>query len=149
MEKGLTALYQDNIRLWARKVRNDRRLAHADVSINRSSPVCGSRLTLDFAFETDRIADLGWMTRACILGMASTAIFVHAATGLTLGEIGTVGDQLRGLLAGEDVTFDDRWEALLLFCAARDFPSRHASIMLPFAIAAEARRQTPRFGSHP
>jgi NifU-like protein involved in Fe-S cluster formation len=138
METAVTALYQDGIRLWARKVRNDRRLPRPDWTIAKTSRVCGSRLTLDLTFENDRIAHIGWMARACTLGMASTAIFVEAAPGLTLAEIEAVGQKLRRLLDGEDVTFDARWEALALFQAARHFPSRHGSIMLPFAVAAEA-----------
>lgn len=136
----VTALYQDAIRLWARKVRNDRRLAHPDVTISKTSAVCGSRLMLDLAFAADQIVDVGWMTRACLLGMASTAIFVHAAKGQSCAEIESAGHQLRRLLHGEDVTFDAHWEALALFRVAKDFPTRHASILLAFEIGAEAHR---------
>jgi hypothetical protein len=70
--------------------------------------------------------------------MASTAIFVEAAPGLTLAEIEPVGQLLSRLLQGEDMDFAPRWDALEIFRAARPFSGRHGSIQLPFVIAKEA-----------
>jgi len=133
----LRALYQEKVRLWAAKVRNDRRLVHPDMTIDRTSPVCGSSLTLDFICNSGRVAQLGWRARACTLGMASTACFVALAPGRELADILEAGAQLARLLEGEDSAFHDGWSELEMFRAARGYPSRHGSILLPFAIARE------------
>jgi NifU-like protein involved in Fe-S cluster formation len=140
MAGDLAALYQQQVRSWARKVRNDHRLARPVLTITRASPTCGSSLTLDLICADGRITEVGWRARACTLGMASTGVFVTVAPGMALEEILRVGLDLERLLDRHDVSFDDRWSDLEMFQAARSFPSRHSSILLPFAIAAEAAR---------
>lgn len=142
MDADLASLYRDHVRMWARKVHKDRRLAKPDVTLARTSRACGSRLTLDLIFKNDHLFDIGWMARTCTLGMASTAVFVASAPGLSLEEIQAVGCELSRLLEGNDMRFDARWKALTMFCAARDFPGRHSSILLPFAINADAKELT-------
>lgn len=134
----LTALYQSDLRDWAAQVRKDTRLVPAGVSITRNSRTCGSSVTLDIRRDEDRILELGWRTRACTLGMASTAIVVRNASGRSFAEIAQAADTLRRLLRGDDVSFSRQWEDLAKFTAARNFPARHNSIMLPFEALAEA-----------
>lgn len=136
----LAALYQRELRDWAAQVRNDKRLASPKASVTRNSRTCGSSVTLDIQHDGDRILELGWRTRACTLGMASTAIVVRNALGLSFPDVAEAGGMLRRVLAGEDVSFPKRWENLASFTAARNFPSRHTSIMLPFEALAEASR---------
>lgn len=137
-EGGLDSLYQARVRDWARKVRNDARLVPADLTVSRTSPLCGSTLALDIRHEENVVTALGYRARACTLGMASTAVVVAKAPGRRLAEIGEAGAQLAALLAGENVVFTDHWEELGMFTAARAFPTRHGSIMLPFDALAEA-----------
>lgn len=138
-DQDLAALYQPRIRELASRVRNDKRLELPDVTVTCRSPVCGSTLTLDVSYSGETISELGWRSRACTLGMASTAIFVKAAIEQSADQIAQAGKALEQLLAGcADITFDERWSSLSLFEAAREFPSRHRSIMLPFNAAEEA-----------
>lgn len=141
MEAGdLDALYQRRLRDMAAKVRNDRRLVSADISVTRTSRTCGSSVTLDVCRDGDLIGALGWRVRACTLGMAATAIVVQQAPGQNFDAAAGVAETLRRLLAGEDMVVPDRWRDLAMFVAARGFPSRHGSIMLPFDALAEAAR---------
>lgn len=135
MPADLAQLYEEKVRDFARKVRNDRRLNLPNVTFSRTSPLCGSRLTLDFRLDGDRINDIGWMARACILGMASTAVFVEAAPGASAGAAAVAGRCLERFLQGEETDFPARWEALTIFRAARALSARHGSILLPFRIA--------------
>lgn len=130
--KELAALYQPRIRELAARVRNDKRLENPNFTVACRSPVCGSTLTLDVSCTGDMIVEFGWRSRACTLGMASTAIFVKAGVNQTSKQIADAGEALEQLLSGEDITFNERWSSLLLLKAARDFPSRHRSILLPF-----------------
>lgn len=137
-DADLAALYQRGLRDLAAGVRNDRRLVPADASITRTSRTCGSTVTLDVQWRGNAIGALGWRTRACTLGMASTAIVVRHATGETCASVGEIAGLLRRLLAGEAVTFPEPWRDLAMFEAARAFPSRFGSILLPFEAVAGA-----------
>lgn len=136
-DAALAALYQPRIREHAARVRIDRRLATPDVTVTCSSPVCGSMLTLDLLIAEGRLAQIGWKARACTLGMASLGIVARAGIGQTESQIAEVGRQLSALLQGEEVAFPDPWGELVLFCAARTFPTRFSSIALPFQAVAQ------------
>jgi len=129
-----STLYSDQVRGWARKVRADKRLAAPDASITRTSRLCGSTITLDVRHRDDTITALGWYTRTCSLGMAATAVLVHAAPGRRFEEVGTAGQQLACLLAGAEADFPAGWEMLAMFSAARELTVRHGAILLPFEI---------------
>lgn len=139
-DADLSALYQRGLREMAAQVRNDRRLVPADISVTRTSRTCGSSITIDVCRNGNLISDLGWRTRACTLGMAATAVMVQGATGQSFEAVEEIAGMLRKLLQGDDVSFPNRWKALEMFVAARSFPSRHGSIMLPFDALAEAAR---------
>lgn len=105
-------------------------------------------LTLDFRFASGRISALGWRSRACLLGMASTAIFAKAAIGQERAAVAAAGQALHDLLSGAESSFAAPWERLLLFAAARDFPMRHASILQPFEAAARAWEDLKELAPH-
>lgn len=139
-DADLAALYQRGLREMAAKVRTDRRLVPADISVTRTSRTCGSSVTIDICRNGSLIGDLGWHTRACTLGMAATAAMVQGAVGQSFEAVEEIAGMLRSLLQGDDVSFPERWKTLEMFVAARGFPSRHGSIMLPFDALAEAVR---------
>jgi len=116
-------------------------LAHYDGKAMRRSPQCGSSVTVYVATEGDRIADFGQEVRACALGQASASVLGQAAIGRSRAEIAATRDTLRAMLtdAGDPpgAPFADL-EALL---PARDFPNRHASILLAWEATLEAMDQ--------
>ena len=133
----LAALYQPRIREFSARVRADRRLEAPDVTTTCRSPVCGSMMTLDLCIRDDTLVALGWKARACTLGMASLGIVSQAAIGQTRDQIADAGQQLSTLLQGQDVDFPRAWSDLSVFAAARGFPTRFASIGLPFQAIAQ------------
>ncbi len=136
--KDAARLYQPRIRALAKRVRADRRLPSPDATVTCRSPLCGSTLTLDVTWRDGRVEALGWRSRACTLGMASTAIAAEAAIGRRPEEIAEAESALRKLLDGKAATFAEPWSELSLFTAARTFPTRHGSILLPFETLALA-----------
>ncbi|NKC05438.1 iron-sulfur cluster assembly scaffold protein [Brucella haematophila] len=137
-DENLAALYQERVRYWAAKVRNDRRLVDPEITITRTTPLCGSLLTLDVKQDSGTILALGYKARACTLGMASAAIVIEKAPGVSFSELREVQRILGNLLVGENVIFPVFWEELAIFSAAQAFPTRHGSIMLPFDVLNEA-----------
>ncbi|WP_029056928.1 iron-sulfur cluster assembly scaffold protein [Stappia stellulata] len=141
-DADLAALYQERVRHWAARVRNDRRLSHPAITVTKNSPICGSALTLDVRADGRTLVELGYRVRACTLGMAATAVVVANGAGKPVEEILSAGKTLRRLLAGEDVDFPPPWNALEMFVAARSFQSRHGSILLPFEAISDAFDET-------
>lgn len=131
-DAALARLYQPRIREHAARVRRDKRLAHPDVTASCRSPVCGSTVTLDLMLDDGIVTELGWKGRACTLGMASLGIVARAAIGQNAHQISEVRRRLADLLDGRETDFPPGWEALALFSAAREFPSRFGSVLLPF-----------------
>lgn len=135
----LASVYSRRLRELAAKVRVDKRLVPAEMTVTRTSRSCGSSVTLDIRRDGDTITALGWRTRACTLGMAATAIVVDQAQGRRLRDVVEVAERLRLLLAGADEAIPPPWNDLMVFSAARDLTARHGSIMLPFEALIHAR----------
>ncbi|MBL6431194.1 MAG: iron-sulfur cluster assembly scaffold protein [Alphaproteobacteria bacterium] len=119
-DADLAALYQDRVRHWAARVRNDRRLSHPAITVTKSSPLCGSALTFDVRADGRTLVELGYRVRACTLGMAAAAVVVANGPGTPVADILFAGQMLRRLLAGEDVHFQLRGTREM-FVAARAF----------------------------
>jgi NifU-like protein involved in Fe-S cluster formation len=133
-----SALYSRDILRLAAAIPNLGRLEAPQASAEKSSPVCGSRVVVDLSVGGDgRVSALGQEVRACALGQASAALMGGHAVGRTGEELAAARDTLASYLAG---TRDDPgdWPGLAVFAHARSYRARHASILLPFAAAAEA-----------
>jgi len=133
-----SALYSRDILRLAASIPHLGRLAHAQASVEKSSPVCGSRVVVDLALDREgRVAALGQEVKACALGQASAALMGAHAIGAGAGQLAEARDALAAWLAG---TREDpgTWPGLDALAEARRFPARHASILLAFEAAAEA-----------
>jgi NifU-like protein involved in Fe-S cluster formation len=127
-----SALYNRDI-LWlaASLVAGDR-LEHPDGSAESRSPICGSRIQADVALARDgKIAAIALRANACALGQASAAILRANAVGTSLDAITTLRAAVADGLTGKAAMPGD-WSELALLAAARDYPSRHAAILLPY-----------------
>jgi NifU-like protein involved in Fe-S cluster formation len=131
-------LYSRDILRLAASIPHLGRLERAQASVEKNSPICGSRVIADVVADRDgRIATLGQEVRACALGQASAALMAANAIGRSGTELAEARDSLAAYLAG---TSDDPgdWPGLTVFAGARRYPARHAAILLPFEAAAEA-----------
>ncbi len=135
------ALYNTAILRLAASIPHAERLADAQASVRRVSPICGSRVTADVALGDDgRVARFGQEVRACALGQASAAILGTEVVGKHPSEIAAARDALAAFLEGEADTPGD-WPGLELLTPARPHKGRHGSILLAFQAAAEAAEQ--------
>jgi NifU-like protein involved in Fe-S cluster formation len=137
------SLYNRDILRLAASIPHLHRLVGPQASVEKRSPVCGSRVVVDLDVDAEgRVAALGLEVRACALGQASAALMGGHAIGRTAGELAKARDALAAFLAG---TRDDpgAWPGLAVFAAARGYGARHAAILLPFAAAAEAAGLVP------
>lgn len=127
-----SALYnRDILRLAASLVAGDK-LEHPDGSAESRSPICGSRIQADVALAPDgRVAGIALRANACALGQASAAILRANAVGVDLDAISALRSGVADGLTGK-APMPDRWPELALLAPARDYPSRHAAILLPY-----------------
>ena len=114
------------------------RLDPADATVEKRSPVCGSRVTIDVRLGPDgRVAALGQQVRACALGQAAAALMGQNAIGRSPEELAEARDALAGFLA-EQRDMPGDWPGLDIFVPALPHKARHASIRLAFEAVAEA-----------
>jgi NifU-like protein involved in Fe-S cluster formation len=124
------------------------RLADAGGSAERRSPICGSRVTVDVALDADgRVAAVGTMVRACLLGQASATLLARNVVGRTPAEIAAARDALTGWLAGAGEV--PAWPGLDVFAPGLKLTARHPSIRLAFEAAAEAAEQAAARSAQP
>ncbi len=127
-----SVLYNREIlRLASSLVAGDR-LEHADGTAESRSPVCGSRIQVDVALASDgTIAAIALRANACALGQASAAILRSNAIDAELATISELRSALAEGLSGK-ADMPTIWPELALLAPAKDYPSRHAAILLPY-----------------
>lgn len=131
-------LYNTDILRLAASIPFHERLAAPMASVEKRSPVCGSRVTVDVAVDDHgRLSALGMEVHACALGQASAALMGRHAIGRSAAELAEARDQLTAWLAGERDALPE-WPGFDLLIPARAHRGRHASIRLAFEAVAEA-----------
>ncbi|WP_404333562.1 iron-sulfur cluster assembly scaffold protein [Sphingomonas sp. MMS12-HWE2-04] len=131
-------LYNTQILRLAAEIPYHDRLAAPMASVEKRSPVCGSRVTVDLNLDADgRVSAVGMLVRACALGQASASLMGAHVVGRSVEELAAARDALTAWLAGEGDGPPD-WPGLELFTPALEHRGRHASIRLAFEAAAEA-----------
>lgn len=144
-----TALYNRDILRLAASIPHLGRLEQAQASVEKRSPLCGSRVVVDLVLDGDgRVAALGQEVKACALGQASASLMAAHAEGRTREELAQARDALAAFLRGERGD-PGAWPGLAIFADARRFPARHASILLAFEAAAEAAALAGAEGARP
>lgn len=131
-------LYNTQILRLAASIPHHERLTEPMASVEKRSPVCGSRVTVDVNVDGEgRVREVGMLVRACALGQASASLMGAHVVGRTAAELAVARDGLTAWLAGERAVLPD-WPGFALFEPALPHTARHASIRLAFEAAAEA-----------
>lgn len=113
------------------------RLAAPMASVEKRSPICGSRVTVDVDVDGEgRVAAIGMLVRACALGQASATLMAADVVGKSVADLAAARDALTAWLAGDGAMPD--WPGLDIFAPALPHSARHASIRLAFEAVAEA-----------
>lgn len=99
-------------------------------SAMRRSPQCGSSVTIDLSLQDGRIAEFAQEVRACALGQASASVLGSAVMGRSRDEIAATRDALYAMLKTAAPAPTGPFAELEALLPARDYPNRHASILL-------------------
>jgi len=134
----MSDLYTKDILRLAASVPYGERLTDPDVTVQKTSRICGSRITLDVDFDGDRIARLGQEVKACALGQATSALVAPKLIGKGYGEIAPAAEAFKAMIEGRGDVPDSPWDDLDLLLPVREHRSRHGSVMLIFEAALAA-----------
>ena len=128
----MTELYNTDILRWTTRIPHTERLIGADVTVTKTSRVCGSRISADAVVSRGSISAFGQDVKACALGQASAAIVGQNVLGLTSEELADIAERFRTMVRTGDADFPEKWADLALLAPVVDHPGRHGSVMLPF-----------------
>lgn len=132
------SLYNTRILRLAASIPHQERLDNPQATVQRVSPICGSRVTVDLDVdEAGRVSRFGQEVRACALGQASAAILGAEVLGKNALELAEARDALAAFLKGQAESPGD-WPGVELLRPAQPHKGRHGSILLAFQAAAEA-----------
>jgi len=83
----VNALYQDIIVDHVKRPRHHGLREDATVESHQLNPTCGDEVTLQLVLDGDRIADVAWTGRGCMISQSSASILAEQAPGLTIAEL--------------------------------------------------------------
>ena len=134
----LMALYSRRLLALAADIPHLGRLPAPTGSATRRSPQCGSTVTAHVVVSDGIVTEFAQEVRACALGQASAAVLGGAVIGRTPAELAAGRNALRAMLTEGAPAPEGAFAAAEALTPARDFPNRHASILLAWDAAAEA-----------
>jgi NifU-like protein involved in Fe-S cluster formation len=114
------------------------RLAAPHGTAERTSRLCGSRVTVDVVLADGKVADFAQDVRACALGQAAAAVLGAHVIGASAEELSAARDDLRAMLKDGAPPPQGRFRDLAVLEQVRAFPARHASTLLAFEAVSAA-----------
>ncbi|RNF32971.1 iron-sulfur cluster assembly scaffold protein [Paracoccus methylarcula] len=129
-DSDLMQLYSRRILALTTSIPHQGRLPDPEGSAMRRSPHCGSSVTVDVVVKDGQIAEFAQQVRACALGQASASVLGSAVIGQTREQIETTRDQLKSMLKQGGEAPGAPFAELEALLPAREYPNRHASILL-------------------
>ncbi|MEX0922240.1 MAG: iron-sulfur cluster assembly scaffold protein [Rhodovibrionaceae bacterium] len=138
MESDLQDLYNERLLALAGEDPLSGRLDAPQASVKLTSPLCGSRITVDLGLSGGKVAEYAQVVRACTLGRASATVMARNVLGRTPQELREQRDAMQAVLQRGESPPPEAWTEIQLFLPAKDFKSRHGSVMLAFDAVVKA-----------
>ncbi|KGJ06186.1 NifU homolog involved in Fe-S cluster formation [Paracoccus halophilus] len=129
-DTDLMQLYSRRILALAADIPHLGKLENATGSAHKRSPQCGSSVTAHVVMRDGRVQDFAQEVRACALGQASAGVLGRVALGRRRDEIAHARDALQAMLKSDGPAPPAPFDELEALLPAREFPNRHASILL-------------------
>ena len=114
------------------------RLDAPHASVERRSPVCGSRIIVDVTMDGGGcVAAVGMRVNACLVGQAAAHLMATGAVGRSGEDLARVRQQVADWLAGTREAAPD-WPGIEALDPVRPKTGRHAAVLIAFEAAAAA-----------
>lgn len=137
-DDAMRQLYSGKVMELANDIPLQRRLDEPDATVERRSPLCGSRITVDLNLDGDAVADYGHVVRACTLGQAAASIMARRVVGTSAEQLRRTAEAVRAMLKDGADPPPDLWEELAYLAPAHGYKSRHGSVLLAFEAVEQA-----------
>jgi len=137
----LDDIYNRRILELAAEIPRIGRLPAPDATATAHSKLCGSTVTIDLAYDGERVTDFAHEVRACALGQASSSIMARTVVGRTAQELREVREAMRRMLKEGAPAPEGVWEDLKVLEPVREYKARHASTLLTFDAVVDALNQ--------
>lgn len=129
-ETDLIKLYSGRILALAADMPRSGRLAAPTATAQKRAPLCGSSVTVDLVISDGVITDYAQDVKACALGQAAAAVVGAQIIGATAERVQAARDALFAMLTAAGPVPAAPFDGLEVLQPARDYPNRHASILL-------------------
>ena len=91
-------IYTREILRLATSIPFEERLENPDVTVTKTSRICGSRITDDACLENGHITHFGQDVKACAIGQACAAVVGRHVIGMTQDELLPVADAFEAMI---------------------------------------------------
>ena len=138
---AMRQLYSERVMELAGDIPLQRRVEAPDVTVERRSPLCGSRITVDLKLDGETVADYGHVVRACTLGQAAASIMARHVVGADKALLRQTAEAVRRMLKDGAEPPDGLWPELAYLAPAHGYKSRHGSVLLAFEAVEQALQE--------
>ena len=101
---ALEDLYRDVILDHYRNPRHRQPLESPDATGEGVNPLCGDEVTVELAFEGDKVADVSVIGQGCSISQSSASMISEAIVGKTRSEIRQIAERFNVMMTAEDET---------------------------------------------
>ena len=140
-DRDLIALYSGRILELAAAIPLSGSLSAPQGRAKCRSPLCGSSISVDLQQSDGRISAFAQDVRACALGQASAAILGQVVLGQDIHALRRARSALKDMLSAQGAPPEAPFQGYEALLAARNFPNRHASILLALDASIAALEQ--------
>ncbi len=134
----LDAIYNKKILEFAGNIPRLERLKAPQASAKAHSKLCGSTVEVDLVMDEGRIVDYGQTVNACALGQAAASVVGRLIIGSDGDEMRALRRTMQAMLKDKGSPPDGKWDDMKYLEPVRDYPARHASMLLVFDAVEEA-----------
>nr|WP_321444101.1 iron-sulfur cluster assembly scaffold protein [uncultured Cohaesibacter sp.] len=134
----LDAIYNKKILEFAGNIPRLERLKAPQASAKAHSKLCGSTVEVDLVMDEGRIVDYGQTVNACALGQAAASVVGRQIIGSDGDEMRALRRTMQAMLKEKGSPPDGKWDDMKYLEPVRDYPARHASMLLVFDAVEEA-----------
>ena len=125
ISSDLRDLYQEVILDHSKNPRNFRVLEHANHMAEGFNPLCGDKLKLYLAIDSDQIKDIGFQGSGCAISKASASMMTAAIKGKTTKEADSIFQEFHQMLSGKNHAANhSKLGKLSVFSGVSEFPVR-------------------------
>ena len=133
----LIGLYAKNVLRKAGGITRTGRLDDPQITLARTSPLCGSRIQVDLKLKDGKVIDYAQEIHACALGQAAAAVVAEQVVGKALPEMLDVARQMRAMIVDAAPPPGGEWAEFGILASVHDHRARHGAVLLALEAVVE------------